>query len=100
PNADVVGPLLTLSQQRIEIAAGDAVELIVELEGDDRPSNGSTVLWQTSNPAVATVSADGFVTAVAPGLAEITCGWRGRRAVCLVHVTPAAVVVAAAPEPI
>ncbi|HUQ82766.1 MAG TPA: protein kinase [Gemmatimonadaceae bacterium] len=95
PNADVIGPLLTLSQQRIEIAAGDAVELIVELEGDDRPSDGSTVLWQTSNPSVATISADGFVTAVAPGLAEITCGWHGRRAVCLVHVTPAAVVAAA-----
>jgi serine/threonine-protein kinase len=97
PNAVVAGPMLTLSQQRIEIAAGDSVELIVELEATDEPSDGVTVLWQTSDAAVARVSADGFVTAVAPGLAEITCGWRGRRAVCLVHVTPA--VAAVAPEP-
>jgi len=98
PNAGGAGPLLTLSQQRIELVAGDSVELIVELDADDQASEGSTVLWQTSNPAIAKVSADGFVTAVAPGLAEITCGWRGRRAVCLVHVTPAVAVIA--PEPV
>jgi|KBSSwiStaDraftv2_1062776.scaffolds.fasta_scaffold110784_1 serine/threonine-protein kinase len=91
PNAaPVAGPILTLSRQHIELTAGDSVELIVELEADDRPSDGSAVVWRSSNASVAEVSADGFVTAKAPGLAEIGCEWRGRHAMCVVHVTPAA----------
>jgi eukaryotic-like serine/threonine-protein kinase len=81
-------PMLTLSQQRIELGAGDAVELVVELEATDQVTGGSTVEWRTSNPAVVTVSPDGVVSAVGPGLAEVTCVWRGQRAVCVVHVAP------------
>jgi serine/threonine-protein kinase len=87
----VAAPMLTLSQQRIELAAGDSVELVVELEATDQVTDGSSVEWQTSNPAVVTVSPDGFVSAVGPGLAEVTCVWRGQRAVCVVHVAPAIV---------
>jgi serine/threonine-protein kinase len=101
PNGSpVAGPLLTLSQQRIELTAGDAVELIVELEADDQAGDGTTVVWESSDPHVARVSADGFVTAVAPGLAEVACSWRGRRAVCVVHVTAAAAVAPARAEPL
>jgi serine/threonine-protein kinase len=90
-------PMLTLSQQRIELSTGDAVELVVELDSDDQRTDGSEVEWQTSDPAVATVSRDGLVTAVGPGLAEVTCIWRGRRAVCLVQVSAASA--AAQPSP-
>ena len=98
PNeALAAAPVLTLSQQRIELSAGDSVELIVELEADDDTSDAATVTWQSSNAAVAKVSRDGFVTAVSPGLAEIACVWRGKRAVCVVQVTP---VPLAAPAPL
>jgi serine/threonine-protein kinase len=103
PNAPAtVAPMLTLSQQRIELAAGDSVELVVELEAGDDPTDGASVRWESSDPAVATVSSDGFVSAVGPGLAEVTCVWRGRRAVCLVHVSVAAATptaVASSPAP-
>jgi len=96
----VAAPPLTLSQQRIELATGDSVELIVELEADGGSSDIASIEWQSSNPAVAKVSRDGFVTAVAPGLAEITCAWRGKRAVCVVQVSAAAAVVSTpVPEP-
>ena len=85
----VASPLLTLSQQRIELATGDSVELIVELESDDSTSNASAIEWTSSNPAVVAVSPEGFVTAVGPGLAEVACSWRGKRAVCVVQVSPA-----------
>src|SRR6185295_18633924 len=98
PNAGAVAtPLLTLSQERIELATGDSVELMVELDADDQVTDGSSVEWQSSNPGVALVSRDGYVTAVGPGLAEVACAWRGRRAVCLVHVTAA--VATAKPSP-
>ena len=90
PNvAGPASPVLTLSQQRIELTTGDSVELVVELEASDQATDGSAVEWYSSNPAVAAVSADGFVTAVGPGLAEIACAWRGRRAVCFVRVAAA-----------
>jgi serine/threonine-protein kinase len=83
-------PLLTLSQQRIELGSGESVELIVELEAGEQSMDTSAVAWETSNPNVVRVSRDGYVTAIGPGLAEVACVWRGRRAVCEVYVSPAA----------
>ena len=40
------------------------------------PSN-ATVSWTSSNPAIATVSSDGTVTAVAPGTTTVTCTANG-----------------------
>ena len=91
PDADrAASPVLTLSRQRIELTTGDSVELVVELDAADQATDGSSVEWTTTNPAVVTVSPDGFVTAVGAGLAEVACAWRGRRAVCLVQVMAAA----------
>jgi serine/threonine-protein kinase len=96
----MVAPILTLSEQRIELVAGDSVELVVELDADDQTTGASSVTWETSDPGVATVSHDGFVTAVDPGLAEIACLWRDKRAVCVVHVSAATVAAAkTAPVP-
>ena len=99
--ANVAAPALTLSQQRIELLAGDSVELVVELEPNDSGETDGLVTWESSDASIARVSPDGFVTAVAPGVAEVACVWRGRRAVCVVHVTAAAVAQAAeTPAPI
>jgi serine/threonine-protein kinase len=104
PNAGpVASPMLTLSQQRIELTTGDSVELIVELDADGGSGDAATIQWQSSDPAVVAVSPDGYVTAVRPGLAEVACTWRGKRAVCVVQVSPAATAVQpakqAAPAP-
>ncbi|MDE5871121.1 MAG: Ig-like domain-containing protein [Muribaculaceae bacterium] len=55
------------------------------------PENASdkSVTWTTSNSAVATVSAEGVVTAVKPGTATITAASsNGKTAVCVVTVKP------------
>ncbi|MBQ7262736.1 MAG: Ig-like domain-containing protein, partial [Synergistaceae bacterium] len=48
---------------------------------------GATVVWASTDPAVASVDATGQVTAVAPGAAAITATAGGRMAVCVVTVT-------------
>jgi serine/threonine protein kinase len=92
-------PPLTLSQQQIDLSTGDSVELVVEFEAGEDATDGSSVQWTSSNPSVARVSPGGFVTAVGPGLAEVACVRRGRRAVCVVHVTAAAVAAAMGSTP-
>lgn len=92
-------PTLTLSQQRIELTPGDAVELVVDVEAGDAGAADTSIRWESSNPAVASVSPNGFVTAIGPGLAEISCTWRGKRAVCAVHVAAAAAAVKVEPAP-
>ena len=50
---------------------------------------GRTATWSSSNAAVATVSADGHVTAVAPGTASITATSEGQSGSATLTVTPA-----------
>ena len=52
---------------------------------------GRTVTWTTSNPAVATVSTSGLVTAVAPGTATITATSEGKTGTSTITVTAAPV---------
>jgi hypothetical protein len=62
-----------------------------------------TVEWRSSDPAIAVVSADGVVTARAPGAAVITAhceGIRGSATVTVVSVRAATVVIAAPPSPL
>jgi len=61
---------LTLSQQRLTLHPGDTAALSYELlpaEASDR-----TLLWQSENEQVATVSADGLVSAVGSGETLVT----------------------------
>ncbi|MCU0650270.1 MAG: Ig-like domain-containing protein, partial [Gemmatimonadaceae bacterium] len=61
---------------------GDAVQLTAAVTGG-RGSNVRSVVWTSSDPAVATISGAGAVTAVAPGQATITASAvadRGRTA--------------------
>ena len=62
------------------------------------PDKTVPVSWHSSDPAVATVDADGTVTAHTPGTAEIFAEVSGRTAACTLNVTGAATPESAAPE--
>lgn len=51
---------------------------------------GRVITWSSANPAVATVSASGFVIAVGAGSANITATSEGRSGVALITVQPPA----------
>lgn len=82
---------VTLSQSSLELTAGQQVQLTATVN----PANADnrTVTWTSSNPAVATVSAMGRVTAVSAGNAEIKASCGGKSAVCAVTVKRSAVAV-------
>jgi len=81
---------LSLSPAQVTVAVGGAVQLTARLKG----STGATlvsraVTWASTEPSVATVSADGLVTAIAAGRATVTCTSEGASATAEVTVTPA-----------
>lgn len=64
----------------------------LQLTANIQPANATdkSVVWSSSNPAVATVSASGLVTAAGKGTATITATTvNGHSAVCKVTVAPA-----------
>ncbi len=61
---------LTLNKTDAQLTVGETLALAVTPEPAD--ATGVTVNWSSSDPAVATVSQDGTVTAAAPGKAVIT----------------------------
>ena len=58
------------------------------LDADGTLLEGRPVSWSSSNTAVATVNAQGIVSAIAPGAATITATSAGRSAQSAVTVTP------------
>lgn len=57
------------------------------LDAEGQPLSGRTVTWASSNQTIATVSAQGVVTGVAPGAATITATSEGRVGQAAVTVT-------------
>jgi hypothetical protein len=57
------------------------------LDALGRPVTGGTVRWESSNPAVATVSSDGTVTPLAQGTTRIVAEVDGRQGVADISVT-------------
>jgi len=88
---------VTLNKNTLELAEGGTEKLIVTIQ----PSNASnqTMTWTSSKPAVATV-ADGIVTAVAKGTADITVTTKdgNKTATCTVTVKAAALPVLSTTE--
>ena len=74
---------VALDKTSAELEEGDTVKLTATV----LPSNATdkTVLWESSDKSVATVS-DGTVTAIAAGTANITASAGGKTAVCAVTV--------------
>ncbi len=69
------------------------------LDADGATLTGRVIVWSSSNPTVATISAQGVVTARAPGAATITASSENRSGQAAVTVTPAPVAsVTLAPE--
>lgn len=85
PTPDVT---ITFANTEIVLAPGDEQRLQYTIA----PAGTSvTLTWATSNPAVATVSQSGIVTAQADGEAVITASYNNAKAECKVTVTNAAV---------
>ena len=80
---------VTLSSSSLNMTQGQTQVLTATVS----PANAAdkTVVWTSSNPAVASVTA-GTVTAVAPGAATITAACGGKTATCAVSVTGVATV--------
>jgi uncharacterized protein YjdB len=57
-------------------------------DAEGRPLTGRAIAWQSSAPAVATVTAAGRVTAVGPGSATVSATSEGKTARSVVTVTP------------
>lgn len=58
------------------------------LDADGQPLTDRTITWSTANTAIATVTAQGVVTAVAPGATTVTASSDGRSAQAAVTITP------------
>lgn len=75
---------VTLSEESLDLLVGDQVELTVEILPED--AEYDKVVWSSSDEAVVTV-ADGLVTAIAEGSAEVTVTVGGVSDVCAVTVS-------------
>ncbi len=70
------------------VSIGDEVQLVAELrDADGRMVAGAAVSWTSSDPGVATVSAEGVVTAKSPGTADIMAVAGGASATVRFSVT-------------
>ena len=79
---------VTLGKTELELVVNEAdVTLTATVKPDD--ATDKTVTWTSSNPAVATVDANGTVHAVAAGTATITAQAGDKTATCVVTVTAA-----------
>jgi uncharacterized protein YjdB len=88
---------IAISRAEIALAPGEQQLLTAEtaVSGGQRTSE---IVWQSSDPATATVMTDGLIQAVAPGTAEISASADGKTAVCVVTVEGTATPESATPE--
>ena len=85
-NAYVSVTGVSLDSEELSLTVGGTAALNATVSPDN--ATNKTVTWSTSNPSVATVDANGLVTAVAPGEATITATAGGVSAACEVTVNP------------
>jgi uncharacterized protein YjdB len=79
---------VTVSPPTAEVQVGGTVQLTATpRDAAGNPLTGRTVTWESSNPGVATVDANGRVTAVAPGTATIRATSEGRTGTSTITVT-------------
>ena len=89
-SVEIAPQSVTLSATGVTLRAGDNLLGYVKLTATVKPDDATNkeVIWSSSNTAVATVDADGKVTAVAGGTAVISCITKSgnKRAECAVTV--------------
>ncbi|HEX2080093.1 MAG TPA: Ig-like domain-containing protein [Longimicrobium sp.] len=94
-SAQVTLTVLAVPVARVEMEPGGSVDLqagatlqltAIARAADGTPLTGRAVTWESSNPAVARVSATGMLQAVAMGNAVITATVEGRSAQVIVFV--------------
>ena len=78
---------ITLDKPTLELTVGETGRLTVTVTPEDAADKN--VVWKSGNTSVATVGADGLVTAVAAGNAIITATAGGKQATCEVTVADA-----------
>ena len=82
----VVASSVTLNVQDITLLVGQTDKLIATITPEN--TTDKTVTWKSDNEAIATVGADGTVTAVSVGVANITATCGEASATCKVTVNP------------
>lgn len=96
--AAVVG--VTLSTPSAAVFVGATSQLTATAkDASGNVVSGATVAWTSSSDAIATVSASGLVTGVAPGTATITATSNGKTATATVTVTTKTVTFSATMTP-
>lgn len=76
---------VSISPDQASVHVGESVQLQATVLPAD--AGDKTVTWTSSQPEVASVSASGLVSALAPGIATITAKAGGKSDVCVVTVT-------------
>ena len=83
--ANVPVESVSLDKTSLGLTEGETAQLTATVEPED--ASNKNVTWSTSNASIATVDANGEVTAVSAGTATITATADGKSATCTVTVT-------------
>jgi len=84
PPREIVVTGISLNKSTIALGIGQSETLIAIVT--PALATNPTVTWTSNNPAIATVNADGRVTAIAEGTVTITAGAGNRTTECVVTV--------------
>ncbi len=70
---------ITLNKTSLSLKAGESAVLTASIDGKpiEAPAAGSSLTFTSSNPKVASVAADGTVTAISAGTTDISCSLSG-----------------------
>ena len=80
---------IELNEEKVDLKVGETAQLAAAILPDE--STDTEVVWATSDASIATVDANGLVTAIALGEAEITVSVKANpaiKAICKVAVVP------------
>jgi trimeric autotransporter adhesin len=93
---------VVVTPPHVDAAPGGQAQLsATAYDAGQNPLSGRAITWSTSNAAVATVDANGMMTAVSTGSATITATSEGKSGAATITVTQAAVAtVTVTPSPI
>jgi len=84
PPANVAVNSVTLDKTSVNVNVQEGVALTATVNPSD--ATDKTIIWTSDNPAIATVDANGYVTAVAKGNTKIYATAGGKKATCYVYV--------------